>query len=627
MFIRLLAGALSLTCVAQVVVTADRHKVSSGYLFLAPTASEQSHLVDNDGKVIHSWPGQSEAGLAVKLLPDGGILRSGVIQTSIFFQGRGKGGLVEKRAWNGDLLWSYVLPGEDRLQHHDIEGMPNGNVLILAWEHRSKEQALAAGRRPGTFPDDGIWSEAIFEVKPTGPETGDIVWEWRAWDHLVQDLDPAKANFGSTANPRKINLNYTGGMPDPASNPDWLHLNTVSYNPKLDQILTSSRPWSELWIIDHSTSAEEAAGERGDLLYRYGNPAAHGAGGPADQKLINPHDPHWIAPGLPGAGHILVFNNGPSRGYSSADEIVPARDAQGRYIPSAAELVWTFNANAVTPTGGSAQRLPNGNTLICVSNANLVLEATPEREVVYRLNLGAGAAGGYTFRTARVFPDSAELRATPLAGPRYELVHGATHQSVALAPGALGILRGDAVRGPLTLAAATGGTFPVNLLRQGDNELQFVVPKEFPPGPARFSLSGENQVRDFRVNAVAPGLFGINGKGEGAAAVIVSRNGLAAPGYVFDEASKQFVALPIPLDGPVYLSLFGTGISISKSIPSVAVGGIAVPVLAEAALTDFPGVDQINIGPIPQSLAGKRNVAVVLTIDGAGSNTVLVSFQ
>jgi len=173
----ILSTAWSVTSWAQVVVSDNSEKLSSGYVFIAPSASTESHLLRNDGGVVHTWPGTNPAGLAVKLLPDGTILRSGVVTSSVFRNGSGAGGQVEKRNWNGDLLWSYIIPDERYLQHHDIEGLPNGNVLILAWRFHTAEEAIAAGRKPGTFPDTGMWSESIFEVKPVGVDGGEVVWQ------------------------------------------------------------------------------------------------------------------------------------------------------------------------------------------------------------------------------------------------------------------------------------------------------------------------------------------------------------------------------------------------------------------------------------------------------------------
>src|SRR5262249_1102264 len=119
------------------------------------------------------------------------------------------------------------------------------------------------------------------------------------------------------------------------------HFNAVAYNADLDQIAVSVFRFSEFWIIDHSTTTAEAAGHQGgksgkggDLLYRWGNPRAYRAGTKADRKLFNQHNVHWIPKGLPGAGHVLLFNNGedrPDGSYSSVDELVPPTDSLGHY--------------------------------------------------------------------------------------------------------------------------------------------------------------------------------------------------------------------------------------------------------------------------------------------------------
>ena len=639
-------------CAAQAVVGIAPEKISSGYVFVAPSASTESHLLRNDGSVVHTWPGTGPAGLAVKVLRDGTILRSGVISSSIFRNGNGAGGKVEKRSWDGDLLWSYVIPDERFLQHHDVEALPNGNVLILAWRFHTAEEAIAAGRKPGTFPDTGIWSESILEVKPTGPDGGEIVWQWHAWDHLVQDVDATKANYGvADGNYRRIDLNFTSNMPNPATNPDWLHLNNVRYNEKLDQIMVTSRPWSEVWIIDHSTTREESAsskggrqGHGGDLLYRWGNPRAYRRGGATEQTLINPHDAHWIADGLIGAGHMLVFNNGTGRGYSSADEVVLPVDAKGGYLPEPGgrfgptTATWSYGETAagtfISPTGSSAQRLPNGNTLICVSNANRIVEVTPEKEVVWDVNLGSGSAGGYTFRAMRLFPESAELRATRLGAPAPAVRHAASLRASTGASGGLIIASGGGFAtapAEAKIVDAAGTTHKAYIASADAGRITIQVPVSAVTGPARLKVQGSDgtmQSRDFRINAVQPGLFAINGDGEGPGAITALIDGQETMlAYTYDNSAKRYVPAEIPLEGDVYLSVFGTGFGASKALPTAMIGDTPVPVMAFEKLPQFPGVDQINIGPIPHSLAGKRGLPLSLSVGATATNAVIVSFQ
>ena len=152
--------------------------------------------------------------------------------------------------------------------------------------------------------------------------------------------------------PELADINIIGG------NRDWLHTNSIDYNPALDQIVVSLAHAGEIWVIDHSTTTAEAAGHTGgnsgkggDLLYRWGNPANYDRGLPADRRLFSQHDARWIEPGLVGAGNIMFFNNGggrPEGQFSTVDEIAPPVDASGNYTLAAgsafgpSELAWSY---------------------------------------------------------------------------------------------------------------------------------------------------------------------------------------------------------------------------------------------------------------------------------------------
>jgi hypothetical protein len=219
-----------------------------------------------------------------------------------------------------------------------------------------------------------------------------------------------------------MDINFTV-MPGQRGNADWAHANAAAYNPELDEVILSLRSFSEFYVIDHSTTTREAAshtggrgGKGGDFLYRWGNPRAYRAGTAEDQQLFGQHNPQWIAKGLAGAGHVLVFNNGDTRPgvkYSTVDEIVLPMDSNGRYTREAGKkfgpekAVWSYAApnqpDFYSSYISGAQRLPNGDTLICSGANGVVFEISPESKIVWQYNMpsfelpssrGAAPAGG-----------------------------------------------------------------------------------------------------------------------------------------------------------------------------------------------------------------------------------------
>jgi len=400
-----------------------------GYTLFAPIGSTTTYLIDMEGRIVNQWESEFRPGHSAYLLEDGHLLRAGAVGgRNRNFHGGGAGGRIQEFSWEGELLWDYEYSGPCYLQHHDFERLPNGNILLIAWEARRRDEAVAAGRNPDTVASEGLWADHIGEVKPTGRTTGEIVWEWHVWDHLVQEYDPEQANHGVVADhPELINVNPLDWIADLApkerrklealgylgapsqrgkrgANPDWNHINSIAYNAALDQIVLSVLNFSEIWIIDHSTTTEEAAGHKGgrsrkggDLLYRWGNSSSYHRGTAEDQQLFAQHDAHWIPDGLNGAGRILIFNNGRGRldgNYSSVDEIALPVDETGRYRrnaksafgPDSAAWSYTGTPKRDFYSGhiSGAQRLPNGNTLICSGETGSFIEVTEKKQVVWR---------------------------------------------------------------------------------------------------------------------------------------------------------------------------------------------------------------------------------------------------
>ena len=274
----------------------------------------------------------------------------------------------------------------------------------------------------------------IIEIQPVGATGGNIVWEWHLWDHLVQDFDSSKPNFGTVnTSPQLINLNYSAS----ATNADWIHLNSVDYNPTLDQIMLSSHEFDEIWIIDHSTTTAQAASHSGgnsnkggDILYRWGNPRAYNNGIVSDQKLFGQHNAYWIENGYPFQNQIMIFNNGNGRtggNYSTVEIINPPVSgfnytATLPYLPTTPS--WLYNSgnpNTIYAANISgSQQLSNGNVLLCdgplgtfrevnssgttlwkyvnpVNNTGIINQGTtPTQNIVFRCTFYPNNYSGFT---------------------------------------------------------------------------------------------------------------------------------------------------------------------------------------------------------------------------------------
>ncbi len=398
--------ALVLLAVIPDTLLAQEHTVGlfiydsssyDGYTLFCPMPSTTTYLIDNYGRLVHSWEGTAQPRLSVYLRENGNLLRTIQVTGS----GGEIGGGFQEVAWDGTVIWEYQYYSDNYLQHHDIEPLPNGNVLVLAWENKSRAEAIDAGRDPSFLNGDVLSPEHVVEVAGNDSIGHEIVWEWHLWDHLIQDFDSTKDNYGIVADhPELMDINF-------AKRPiaDWNHANAVAYNPELDQIIICSHALEEIWVIDHSTTTEEAAGHTGgnsgmggDILYRWGNPQGYRAGDESDKKYYGQHDAHWVPDGYPGAGNILVFNNGrdrPDAQYSTIEEITPPIDSNGNYLRPASgnpygpdSTTWNYTADPpedlYSENISGCQRLPNGNTLICSGDDGTFLEVTPAGDIVWK---------------------------------------------------------------------------------------------------------------------------------------------------------------------------------------------------------------------------------------------------
>lgn len=368
-----------------------------GYALYNEQNNRTAYLVDADGDIVHTWSCDVACNYAVLLKENGNIMRGGVYSSNRI-NGAAVGGMVQEIDPNGDVVWEFIYSNEEHVSHHDITLMPNGNVLLTAWEVKTASEMEAAGYTG----NDDRWVTHFIEVAQDGTG-GKIVWEWHMFDHLIQDADPTKDNYGVVKDhPELLNANIpiSGSRRDD----DWLHVNGVDYNEELDQIVFSSRYLSEIFIIDHSTTTEEAAshsggnaGMGGDFLYRWGNPGNYDMTG--DQILpAAVHDARWIDnDGRPNGGYIQVFNNEGNNGNSTVDAINPPlngynydRTEGEAFKPSSYD--WRHECRDNASGQSASNRMPNGNTFVCLS-----------REYMYEVDADDNLVWQHSAKPAKAF--------------------------------------------------------------------------------------------------------------------------------------------------------------------------------------------------------------------------------
>ena len=674
-------------------------KVSPGYVLIPPMHNGHTYLIDNNGQIVNTWyADNSEPGRMAYLLPNGHLLRSVSLPGTGPGAGGSNGGRIAEYDWKSNLLWQFDYSTTKYAMHHDIKVLPNGNVLALVMEAKTLAEMTTAGFRPNIIQGNGtvLLPDSVIEIQPSRPTGGTIVWEWHVWDHLVQNYDSTKANYGEPSkHPELVNPNASTAL----IAADWNHMNAIDYNADLDQIMVSVHGNSEFWIIDHSTTTAEAAGHTGgkrgkggDLLYRWGNPQMYSSGTAADQMLYAQHDSQWIPKGKPGAGNILVFNNGvnrPGGSYSSVHELVPPIDATGAYTIAAGSpygpstLAWSY-----TGTGderyydiaiGGADRQANGNTVICWGTHGVIEEVTSAGEIVWKYINPVVQSGpllqGQTpgidqqgqslanvFKVRKYAPDYAGLVGQDLTpkgtveayGTQY--VNGASLLLGSTSAGAILTIFGDSGLADSAVAASTatlptklagtsvtitdsaGATQTAALYYVSPQQINLVMPDRCAAGKATLQVmrdSGKNLSGTITVDAVSPGLFSMSSTGVGAITGLrIDASGLRTdvPVFTYNSTQKQYVAASIDLGAAtdqVYLSIYGTGIRGFANLTSISatIGGKSVPVLGAAAQPQYAGLDQVNIGPLPRTLAGSGSVSLLLRINNVNSNSVTLNIK
>ena len=311
----------------------DSERAWPGFTLFAlyQSAGSTVYLIDLEGKVVHTWqmPYPAQYG---RLTERGTLFYNGKTPESSdrFISGKPyKIGAVMEVDWHGRVLWEVQHPDH----HHDGILLRNGNVLLLCLVQLPRELVpKIKGGMPRTEHHGDMYGDYLVEMTTEGR----IVWEYRTWEHL----DPETDRITAIQEPRD----------------EWTHGNGLAELPNGD-IVVSFRTISTVIIIDRKT---------GNIIWKLGAPPLCGQHAPTP---------------LPN-GNLLIFDNGPHRlDYSMPFSRVIEVDVATK------QIVWKYQEKReyefFSPRISNAQRLPNGNTLICEGDFGRLFEVTREGEVVW----------------------------------------------------------------------------------------------------------------------------------------------------------------------------------------------------------------------------------------------------
>ena len=366
---------------SEQVLVYNGPRIDPNPIFAVRLGANSSVIINKQGEIVSEYEFQSRLGNDVEILPNGEFLGIFRPDEREGFSFGGSGGILKRVTADQKTLWEYTIASETELAHHDLELLPNGNVLTIVWEEIPTEQALALGAQT----QGPIYTEKLVEIDPN---TNQIVWQWRSVEHLVQDVDEHASTYGDIRQyPRKININYNSDM----ENGDWMHANGIVYDHTRDLIFMTVNFYDEIWVIDHSTTTEQAtSGEGGnyniggDLVYRFGNPAAYGSDAPPIFDRV--HHPNFSNDSHT---QMLLYSNGIDAEQSIVFELqLPNQltlDSQDEYLPTE---VWRFTSpDLYNRIVSGAVKLPNGNVLICEGYFGF-WEVTPTGQVVWKMQEG-----------------------------------------------------------------------------------------------------------------------------------------------------------------------------------------------------------------------------------------------
>jgi hypothetical protein len=311
----------------------DRERACPGYTLFAPITDQRTaYLIDLAGVVVHTWEMPCPPGYATYLTGDGTLFYNGKAPLEgpprFMHQRPARAGVALEADWDGQVLWQVSHADH----HHDGIRLRNGNVMLLCLAPLPADIARSVrGGIPGTEFDGTMHGDYLVEMTTSGQ----VVWQWRSWEHLDPDSDCI------TPQDRRH---------------EWTHANAVAEMPD-GNLVVSFRYISTVVIVDRRS---------GEIIWKLGPPL-----------LAQQHSPVPLPD-----GRLLLFDNGTHR----ADDPVPYSRVIDVDIASK-RIVWCYQErdpiDFFSPFLAGAQRLPNGNTLICEGNFGRFFEVAPDGVVVW----------------------------------------------------------------------------------------------------------------------------------------------------------------------------------------------------------------------------------------------------
>jgi hypothetical protein len=364
----------------------------NGYTVLSPLQTQAVIVIDMNGNIVKRWDGyNNSAGGPARVFPDGAVMSASGSRPP-----RQESLELIQRDFEGNVIWRFGRNEQVQLndgstvwsarQHHDWqrEDFPAGYYSPQAKPAMTGSNTLVLTHTNHTRPNVAellLEDDRLIEVSPKG----DIIWQWVAADHIDE--------FGFSADARQA-IKAASGFNKGRGSFDWLHINSATYVGPNKWFDTGDKRFAPNNVIISSRQVSFIAvvARDGSIAWQLGPDFGTSRELRAIRQIIGQHHPHLIPKGLPGAGNLLVFDNGGSSGYGFSSPI--AVDGHGTFAragsrvleinPVTLELVWSYSAARFFSTNISgAQRLPNGNTLITEGANGRLFEVTKEGIIVW----------------------------------------------------------------------------------------------------------------------------------------------------------------------------------------------------------------------------------------------------